>query len=235
VLDVLIVGIAATGATAAQAVSGFGLSLVLAPVVQAVSPGAGAVRLVNLVTAAANAVLLAISRRHVQWRTAVLIGVPSVATAVVLAPVLASGGTRTVSIVAGSATLLAVALTLHPRSLQALRGIGGALAAGATSGALTVSSGAGGAPVAAHMATQNWSARQVVATAQLVFLPVNIAAVFALNAPIEHALLLAAAAGEVLGVGLGRQLRSRLSAPVVRKAVLVIATVGSTIVIAKAL
>jgi uncharacterized membrane protein YfcA len=234
VLAVAIVGVAAAGATAAQAVSGFGLSLVLAPIVQAVSPGAGAVRLVAVFAGAANAVLLGLSWRAARWRRAVLILVPGMATALALSPVLSAGSNRTVSVAAALGTLASIGLALRRRPPRWLSGIGGALVAGVLSGALTVASGAGGGPVAAHVATQKWNAREYVATAQLIFLPVNLAAAFALQAPVPHGLLEAAAVGGVVGIALGHWLRDRLSAESVRRAVLVVATAGSALILVRA-
>jgi uncharacterized membrane protein YfcA len=231
----ILVGLTAAAATAAQTISGFGLSLLLAPVVQLVLPGLAAIRLVNGTAAGVNALLLAPAWRDVDLRRAALIGLPAITAVLVLTPLVSGHSARTISLVAGAATLVAVLLALPSRPIRMLGSRGGGVVAGVLSGALTVSSGAGGAPIAAHVATRPWSPRRLVATVQLVFLPVNLLATFTVSTAVPLRLVVASAIGCVVGLAAGSVLRPRVPAGVVRQLVLAVAAAGSILVISRAL
>ncbi len=215
--------------------SGFGLSLLLAPVVQLALPGLSGIRLVNGTAAALNTLLLVPSWRSVDLPRAALIGLPGIATVLLLSPLLAGSSARAVSILAGAATLAAVGLALRRRPPALLGSRRGGALAGLLGGALTVTSGAGGAPIAAHAAAQPaWSPRQLVATVQLVFLPVNVVATAVTRVRVPGGLIVACAVGGLVGLAVGQVIRGRVPAAAVRRGVLGVAVVGSLLVLAKA-
>ena len=73
----LVVGAAAMIAACAQAIAGFGMNLILAPVAQLTLPGTAAVRLVVGLGAIVNSGLLAVGRRCILWRPALCLLAPA--------------------------------------------------------------------------------------------------------------------------------------------------------------
>jgi uncharacterized membrane protein YfcA len=232
--DLVAVGTAGLLAGVVQAVSGFGLSIVLAPILQLAAPGAAGVRITNLLASIANSVLLLRHRGGWLLRPAVLLGVPALVVVLALSPLISSLGERTVSLMAGSATLVAVLVALADRHPPWMAGDLGAVTAGAFSGALTVSSGAGGPPIAVHVGTRHWTAKQTVATVQLMALPNNIAAVVASPAHLSGRLVVVGLLGVALGTPLGMVLQGRLAPEAVRRCVLLIGLAGSVLVLVRA-
>lgn len=233
---VVAIGAMAAIAASAQAISGFGMNLILAPVAQLALPGAAAVRLVVGAGALLNSGLLAAGWRSIVWRSVCYLAFPALATTVVLGPVVSRAGSRPVSVAVAAVTVLAVAATAVAAPPAPLTGPAGALLAGVLSGALNVSSGVSGPPVAVYAAAQPWSPRQLVATVQAVFLPINVAAFIVLNAAaVPAAMAGAGVAGTGAGLLAGTYLRDRVSPRLVRMGVLVIAVTGAAVILAKAL
>lgn len=230
------IGVAAAVAAAAQTISGFGMNLVLAPAAQLLLPGAAAVRLVSSAGAILNAGVLAAGWRWVLWRPVLLVGLPAIAAAVLLGPVIGGAGARPVSITVAAVTLAAIAVSARAALPARLAGRGGAVAAGLLAGALNVSSGVNGPPVAVYAAAQDWPPRQLVVTVQAIFLPVNAAAFIVLSsAPVPAGALAAGAAGTGAGLLAGTCLRDRVPAALIRSAVLVIAAIGACLALVRAL
>lgn len=229
------IALVATVAAAAQSISGFGMNLILAPVAQVVLPGAAAVRLVVVLAGVLNAGVLAGARRAIRWVPALLLIVPALIATFLVGPLVSGTRSSVLGLAAGSATLLAIAATALRRLPRRLTGPGGALLAGALAGSLNVSSGVSGPPVAAYAAAQPWTAQQLVATAQAVFLPGNVAAFFALHASVPASLVGAGTLGTVAGTLAGVRLRGHVSPAVVRSAVLLVAAIGALLVLVRSL
>lgn len=229
-------GAAAMLAACAQTISGFGMNLILAPVAQLLLPGAAAVRLVTGTAAILNSVLIAAGRRSILWRPVIFLAVPALAATFLLGPAIRGSGARSLGIVVAAVTIVAVALSAWPAAPLRLAGPGGALVAGALSGVLSVSSGVNGPPIAVYTAAQPWQPRQLVATVQTVFLPVNLAAFLVLSAtPLAAGIFCASAAGTGTGLLAGIWLRDRIPVRLVRWAVLCIALIGASLVLARAI
>jgi uncharacterized membrane protein YfcA len=231
----LVVGVMAMVAASAQTISGFGMNLILAPAAQLALPGAAAVRLVVGAGAILNSGLLATGWRSILWRAVLYLAVPALGATALLGPVISHAGERPVSAVVAAVTLLA-AVTSAAGALPArFTGRAGALIAGALAGALNVSSGVSGPPVAVYAAAQPWPARQLVATVQAVFLPINVAAFIVLRAvPLTPGIFAAGAAGTGAGLLAGTYLRDRIPAALVRVAVLIVAAVGAVLILVRA-
>ncbi len=228
-------GAAAMLAACAQTVSGFGMNLILAPVAQLVLPGAAAVRLVTGTAALLNSALIVTGRRSILWRHVLYLAAPALAATFLLGPVIRGSGARPLGIIVAAVTIVAVAASAWVALPVRLTGPAGALVAGALSGALNVSSGVSGPPIAVYTATQPWPPRQLVATVQAVFLPANIAALIVLDAVhVSAGMFVAGAAGTGAGLLAGGFLRERIPARLVRSGVLVIAAVGAALVLARA-
>jgi hypothetical protein len=230
------VGATAMAAAAAQTVSGFGMNLILAPVAQLALPGAAAVRLVVGAAAILNSGLLATGWRSIIWRTALYLALPALGATAALGPVISAAGQRPVTVVTAAVILLAIAASAAAAVPARLTGRAGAVIAGLLSGVLNVSSGVNGPPVAVYAAAQPWSARELVATVQAVFLPANVAAFIVLRSvPVAPAMLGAGVAGTLAGLVAGTLLRDRVPAAAVRIGALVVAAVGAVIILVRAL
>lgn len=236
-----VAGLTVTGAVAmlaacAQTISGYGMNLILAPVAQLLLPGAAAVRLVTGSAAILNSVLIANGRRSILWRPALLLVIPALAATFLLAPVVRGSGARSLGVVVAAVTIVAVVASAWPSSPVRLTGTGGAVVAGALAGVLNVSSGVNGPPLAVYTSGQPWPPRQLVATIQAVFLPLNIAAFIVLRAvPLAAGVFGAAAAGTVAGLLAGLFLRDRVPIALVRWGVMSLAVIGAALVLVKAL
>lgn len=232
-------GLTAAGAAAmlaafAQTISGFGMNLILAPVAQLLLPGAAAVRLVTGTAAILNSALIATSRRSILWRPVLFLAVPALAATFLLGPAIRGSGARSLGVIVAAVTIVAVVASALPASPLRLTGPGGALVAGALSGVLSVSSGVSGPPIAVYTAGQPWQPRELVATVQTVFLPVNLAAFIVLSvAPLDVGVFCASAAGTATGLLAGMLLRDRIPVTLVRWAVLGIAVIGASLVLAR--
>lgn len=228
-------GAVAMLAACAQTISGYGMNLILAPVAQLLLPGAAAVRLVTGSAAILNSALIAAGRRSILWRPVLFLTVPALAATFLLGPAIRGSGARSLGVVVAAVTIVAVAASAWPASPVRLSGPGGAVIAGALSGVLNVSSGVNGPPIAVYTAAQPWPPRQLVATVQTVFLPLNIAAFAVLSvAPLAAGLFCASAAGTGAGLLAGMCLRERIPVALVRWAVLCIAVTGAALVLARA-
>lgn len=229
-----LLGVVCLTAGAAQTVAGFGLSLIVAPIAQTITPGAVAVRLMVGLAAIVNSGILARSWRQVLPGPAALIIAPTLVATLVVGPIISGSGSDVIGIVAAGATLLTVAVTAVGRTPRQLSGRTGAVVAGAVSGALNVSSGVSGPPVAAYAAAQSWPADRLVPTVQAVFLPGNIAAFLVLGgARIPLGLGLVGALGTIVGMGVGAWARPRIPPGVVRKLILTVATIGAVLVLVR--
>lgn len=230
-LAILLVALAAASGTGAQVTTGFGQGLLLAPVLQIAAPGAGSVRLVNALGILLNGVVLARHGRQVHRRAAVLLVVPALAATLLLEAVLGARSATVVAVLAAGATLVAVGLTALNRTPRVLTGRVGAVLAGLLCGVLTASSGTGGPPVAAHVASRRWSRESLVPTVQAVFLPANVAAVINGHGAPSTALLAATVAGTGFGYLVAARHGRSVRPGAVRAFVLVTAAVGSLLVI----
>jgi uncharacterized protein len=235
VAGLLAVGVMAMVAASAQTISGFGMNLILAPAAQLVVPGAAAVRLVVGAGAILNSGLLAAGWRSILWRAVLYLAAPALGATALLGPVISHAGERPVSVAVAAVTLLAIVASAVSALPDRLTGRAGALVAGALAGALNVSSGVSGPPIAVYAAEQPWPLRQLVPTVQAVFLPINVAAFIVLRAvPLAPGIFAAGAAGTGAGLLAGTFLRDRVPAAAVRVAVLVVAAVGAIIVLVRA-
>jgi uncharacterized membrane protein YfcA len=150
--------------------------------------------------------------------------------------VIPRASTRLIGLIVAVVTLVALAASAWAAVPRPLAGPAGAVLAGALAGALNVSSGVSGPPVAAYAAAQPWPARQLVATVQAVFLPLNFAAFIVLtHVPVPLGMAGSGAVGTAAGLLAGLVLRDRVPAGLARMAVFGIAAVGAGIVLVRLL
>jgi len=212
---------------AAQGITGFGFSLVAAPVLVLLVGPAHAVRLINVLAVSVNLLLLAHDRGAARYGDALRLLVPAAVVAPLAAYVVHRTDARVLSVVIGVLiSLAALAVASGARSSR-LRGPVGAAAAGALSAAMNTASGVGGPAIAMYAVNADWPAEAVRPTLQVYFLGLNVLSFVALGPVWPRAApavaLLAAVAGGLAG---GLALVSRLSAGVVQRAVLGLALAG---------
>jgi uncharacterized membrane protein YfcA len=233
----IVVAVAALVAGAVtQSVTGFGFSLVCAPVLVLTAGPAQGVRLANMLAIVVNIILLAGGRRSARVGDAFRLLVPAAVVAPVAAYAVHRTDTAFLSIAAGAVTLVSAALLARGARDDRLRGAAGVIIAGGVSATMNVVSGVGGPAVAMFAVNADWSAETTRPTLQLYFLGLNIISIVALGLPREDGavvggLLLALLAGLVVG----QWTAARLDARAVRRLALTVASAGGIAAIGRGL
>ncbi len=232
----MIIVIAVTLGTATQRLTGLGFSLVSAPVLVAVlGPGDG-VRLANELALLAQVATLSLVWNDVRWRDGGRVLLPALVVTPLAAVVVKAADQAVLSVVAGVLTLLAVGVMASRVRLRSLTGTGGAVTAGAMSATMNVMSGLSGPAVAMYAINAGWPPHGFRATLTAYFAALNLAAVIALGPVLPSpGLAIGLAAALVIGLVAGHQLVGRVDGERLRVAVLVVATFGGVVAIAKGL
>jgi uncharacterized membrane protein YfcA len=227
----LAVAAAAVGAGAvAQAVTGFGFSLVSAPFLVAAATAPRGVEWNLVLSAGLNLVLLARGWKLVRWPEVARLLVPAVVATAGVGYLARRADHSALTVAAGVLCLLATALAATGWRRRRRPGTAGAVTAGGISGAMNVVAGIGGPPVVVYGLTAGWPAEVARPTLQAFFLGINAVAIPSLGVTsVPPALPVALVVGILIGLALAR----RLSEPAVRSAVLIIAGAGSSLAILK--
>lgn len=169
----VLLGVIVLIATSLQRVTGIGFGLVAGPGLVLLLGPAHGVLLSNLAAAAISAVGLVTTWRRVRL-SAML---PLVAAAMLTVPVGALMidrlQERALLTGIGAVVVAAASLTLAGVRVRALRGRGGALAAGAASGVMNSAAGVGGPPLTLYAVNAGWHGPEFVANAQFYGVVVN--------------------------------------------------------------
>jgi uncharacterized membrane protein YfcA len=243
-LTVLDLGTAATVAaiaalvvgSAAQAVTGFGFSLVAVPVLVLLVGPIHAVQLANEAAVGVNLLLLARDHRTVHLPNALRLLVPALVVAPLTAYVVHRSNLAVLSAVIGAVVVVCALGLASGRRAARLRGRGGMVVAGALSAAMNTASGVGGPAVAMYALNADWPPEMTSPTLQVYFVGLNVVSVLALG-PLRLPLGTAAGlvAATALGVVGGTALARRLGAATVVRAVLAMAMVGGGAAIVRGL
>jgi uncharacterized membrane protein YfcA len=217
----------------AQAVTGFGFSLVSAPFLVAAYGAPTGVQLNLVLSSAVNVVLLTGGWRHLDRRSAGRLLAPAVVVTVGLGVLIRGSRSDGLTVVAGLLCLGGVVAVARGSSLHRLRGTTGALAVGTLSGAMNVVAGIGGPPVVLFGTTAGWAPEVARPTLQAFFLGINIVALATLGLP--DRIPWAVVAGGLAGVAVGWAAARRLGAAHVRTAVLLTAGAGSLLAVVRGL
>jgi uncharacterized membrane protein YfcA len=217
----------------AQAVTGFGFSLVSAPFLVAAYGAPTGVQLNLLLSTVVNVVLLATGWRHLDRRSAVGLLVPAVVVTVAVGLSIRGSRSDGLTVLAGLLCLAGVLVVSRGRTLRRLTGPAGTAAVGALSGAMNVVAGIGGPPVVLFGTTAGWPPQVARPTLQSFFLGINVVALATLGLP--HRLPWGVAGAGLVGIGLGHAAARRLGADEVRRAVLVTAGAGSLLAVVRGL
>lgn len=217
---------AALGA-AAQAVTGFGFSLVSAPVFVLLVGPTAAVRVVNLLALAVNIILVGREYRGAAPRQALALMVPAVAVTPLAAYAVHHSDPAVLSVVVGVIVVTCALALVSGLRAERIRGRPGMLAAGGISAVMNTTSGVGGPVVAMYALNAGWTPEMTRPTLGLFFIGLNVLSLSALG-PVQMSLGLLAGlmVSLALGFTLGTVVARSLSSLVIGRAVLVLSIVG---------
>ncbi|WP_316520032.1 sulfite exporter TauE/SafE family protein [Kitasatospora brasiliensis] len=230
----LVLGLTVLLGASVQRLAGIGFALVAAPVlVLLLGPGDG-VRLANLASCVISALGLLGSWRQVRLPAMLPLILAAACTVPAGAWVAAKVPAPGLLVGIGALVSLASLLVLRGVRAAALRGTGGALVAGATSGFMNSAAGVGGPAVSLYALNTGWTTREFVPNAQFYGVVVNAFSLAAKGAPTLSAtawwLVAAALAG---GAAIGRLLAARVPERRARMVVLGLALAGGLTTLAK--
>ncbi|MFI6452863.1 TSUP family transporter [Streptosporangium amethystogenes] len=231
----LLGGIVLVGASV-QRLAGIGFALVAVPALVLLLGPAEGVVLANCAAGAISAIGLAGTWREVRLTAMV----PLVAAAACTVPAGAWVAARLPEpmLLVGMGVLVSVAvlLVMWGSRVPALRGAGGAVAAGAASGFMNSSAGVGGPAVSLYAVNAGWTVREFVPNAQFYGVVVNALSVTAKGVPkLTMPLWVLVTAGIAAGAVLGKALAERVPERRARALVLLLALVGGFTTIGKGL
>jgi uncharacterized membrane protein YfcA len=229
----LLAAVAVAAGVAAQAVTGFGFSLVSAPFLIAAYRAPTGVQLNLLLSMAVNVAVLSREHRHADRRAAVLLLAPALVAIVPTAYVARRLSAGPLTVAAGLVCLAAVAALAAGGRLRRVTGRAGAVVVGLVSGAMNVVAGISGPPVVLFALNAEWPPERVRPTMQLFFLGLNALTLLSLGRP--DRLPAGLMVGFVAGLAGGALLAGRPSGTAVRAATLAIAAAGSVLAVARGL
>ncbi|ARF53437.1 sulfite exporter TauE/SafE family protein [Streptomyces gilvosporeus] len=231
--DLLLGGIVLSGASV-QWLTGMGFALVSVPALVLVLGPAEGVVLANCAAGAISLAGLAGGWRRVRLSAMVPLVVASACTVPAGSWVAACLPEPVLLMVMGGLVSAAVLLVMRGARVPALRGVRGALAAGAAGGFMNSAAGVGGPPVSLYALNAGWTVRDFVPNAQFYGVVVNVFSVAAngvphFRAPIWVLVIVAMAAGAAIGNALAKRVPERRA----RLLVLGLALAGGLTTVAK--
>lgn len=231
----LLGGIVLLGASV-QRLAGIGFALVAVPALVLLLGPAEGVVLANCAAGAISAIGLVGTWREV--RLTAMVPLVAAAACTVPAGAWVAAWLPEPMLLVGMGVLVSVAvlLVMWGSRVPALRGAGGAVAAGAASGFMNSSAGVGGPAVSLYAVNAGWTVREFVPNAQFYGVVVNALSVTAKGVPkLTVPLWLLVAAGIAAGAVLGKALAERVPERRARVLVLLLALVGGFTTIGKGL
>ncbi|MEU8516671.1 sulfite exporter TauE/SafE family protein [Kitasatospora sp. NPDC048722] len=232
----LLLGLVVLAGSSVQRLAGIGFALVTAPVLVLMLGPVGGVALANCASAAISAVGLAGSWRQV--RCAEMLPLIAAAACTVPAGSWVAGRVSPTVLLIGIGALVSAAALLVLGGVRAssLRGVRGAVAAGAASGFMNAAAGVGGPAISLYALNTGWSARQFVPNAQLYGVVVNAVSIAAKGVPqLTAPAWSLSAAGIAGGAVAGKVLAERVPEGRARLVVLGLALAGGVGTLAKGL
>ncbi|WP_440065726.1 TSUP family transporter [Streptosporangium sp. OZ121] len=233
---VLVLGAIMTVGASVQRLAGIGFALVAVPgLVLLLGPAEGVV-LANCAAGAISAVGLA--GTWSQIRPAQMVPLVAAAVCTVPAGVWVAAHLPEPVLLAGTGVLVSVAvlLVMWGARVPALRGVKGAVAAGAASGFMNSSAGVGGPAVSLYAVNAGWTVREFVPNAQFYGLVVNALSVVAKGLPqLPVPLWLLVASALAAGSMIGKALAQRVPEKSARLTILLLALTGGLTTLGKGL
>nr|WP_281377643.1 sulfite exporter TauE/SafE family protein [Saccharopolyspora hordei] len=219
-----------------QRTTGLGFGLVGGPLmVAAVGPHIG-VSMSNALSMVLCAVVLARTWRDTDWRSVLMLAVPAIAVIPLGALVVGAAPPGPLLVLVGSMVVLAVGITALADRHRLLRGVPGALVAGALSGFMSVTAGVGGPMVSVYALSERWTRRVLIPTAQAYLLAVNVVSLLSKGIPPVPWLGWACAGAALLvGALAGEWLDKRIAARTGRRLIIVVALLGGAAAVVRGL
>ncbi|WP_225858902.1 sulfite exporter TauE/SafE family protein [Streptomyces albicerus] len=217
-----------------QWLTGMGFALVAVPALVLLLGPAQGVVLANCAAGAICVVGLAGGWRQVRLRAMVPLCVAAACTVPVGTWLARRLPEPTLLVCMGALVTVAVLVVMRGSRVPALRGTGGALAAGAAGGFMNSAAGVGGPPVSLYAVNAGWPVREFVPNAFFYGVVVNAFSVASNGMPQLSAPIWAlAGAGMVVGGLIGRGLAERVPEKQARMLVLLLALIGGLTTLGK--
>jgi uncharacterized membrane protein YfcA len=229
--DLMVLLAVAAGAVA-QAVTGLGFALVCSPFLVSALGAREGVRLLLVLSAVVNLVVLARDHDGVRRGDLMRLLVPAALVTPLMAAVVRRVDATALAVAAAATTVVAAIALAAGLEVRRAAGRAGAVVAGAVSGGLNVIAGISGPPVALYALNSAWPQRQLRSTLQAYFLALNLVAMAFLGLP---RLTAYPVAGLVLGLVAGPRLAGRVPEGWARAGTLSLAAAGGLATIARAL
>ena len=233
-MTVILAGAAAFVAAIIQRITGLGFVLVLiGPIVLLYGPVDG-VTIAVILALIASLVAIPLVWKRIDWRRTWWLVWPGL----LAAPL----GVLVVRLLPEAALLLLIAAMAyfalvagHVPALSApLTGRTGAVVAGSAAGFMNAASGLGGPPLAAYAVGDKWAQVRFAASAQVIFVALDLASIALRGLPVMPLEDLGALGlSTVAGIAIGSILARNLAPRVARIAMLAIAWAGATVVLAR--
>ena len=233
--DVLLAGIVLLGSSV-QWLTGMGFALVAVPALVLLLGPAQGVVLANCAAGAISVVGLAGGWRRVRLGAMVPLCVAAACTVPAGTWLTRQLPEPALLLVMGGLVTVAVLLVMRGARVPALRGMKGAVAAGAAGGFMNSAAGVGGPPISLYALNAGWTVREFVPNAQFYGVVVNAFSVAANGVPeLSGARWGWVAAAMVMGAVIGRALAERIPERRARLLVLSLALAGGVTAVVKGL
>ncbi|MDQ6896035.1 MAG: TSUP family transporter [Actinomycetota bacterium] len=218
-----------------QRITGVGFALVAAPLLVLVGGPFQGILLANLLGSIVAAVVLLSSWRDVDWRKAVLLGIPALIAVPIGAWVARTLPPAPLLVLVGLLVVIALTAVLLSERARVLRGPGGAVAAGAASGFMNVTAGVGGPAIVLYAVSTAWEHRRFLATFQAYTVVVSVASMLAKGGLplVSSAQLLLCLAGLAAGLAGGQVLSGRVDHESARRLAIGLALVSAVATVLK--
>ncbi|WP_328359944.1 sulfite exporter TauE/SafE family protein [Streptomyces sp. NBC_00445] len=232
----LLLGAVVLLASCVQWLTGMGFALVAVPaLVLLLGPGEG-VALVNCAAGVICVVGLAVGWRRVRVGAMVPLCAAAACTVPVGTWVTRQLPEAELMLVLGGLVTVAVLLVMRGARMPALRGTGGAVAAGAVGGFMNSAAGVGGPPMSLYAVNAGWAVRDFVPNALFYGVVVNAFSVAANGVPrMDRAQWVVVAVAMIVGALAGWALAGRVPERRVRALVLALALAGGLGAVGKGL
>ena len=204
-----------------QRVTGIGFALVCAPLLVLIAGPFEGVVLSNLLGLTVSVVVFVTHWRDTEWKKGLLLAVPALIAIPFGAYVAKNVPPAPLMVIIGLLVIVALGAVVLSERARVLRGRGGAVVAGASSGFMNVTAGVGGPAIVLYAVSTAWEHRKFVATFQFYSIFTNLGSLAAKGGlphvtPVALAVSFGALAvglvgGEILSRHIDHELARRLA------------------------
>lgn len=215
-----------------QRITGIGFVLVLLGPFVVIYGGREGVTLGVLLAFVAALTAIPLVWRHVDWRRTGWLIWPGLLAAPLGALVVWTLPEAALLLLVAAMAFFALLAGHLPALAAALTGRSGAITAGAAAGFMHVASGLSGPPLAAHAVGDRWPQRSFSASVQVIFAVFSLVGVALRGLPAQPpGDIVILVAGTAVGIVIGTLLTPHVAPALARRAMLVIAWVGASVVL----